>query len=197
MLIILADAELELLPEQIREDREAPGRIGKDTTLLDNHLFRDSIRRHFPEEVDRIGFPHISYSFVRMNEDSVLRDSIGLDYVIHTKHDIIIESADLRGIGPSYPEFSERVGRILVDNERRMSLLEYLDSRDIRGNTVVLHPQGNPALVVNEQLNFIIGGFPTGDFRSDLGNLRKFSIHEREITVPGALELLHFRLFRP
>jgi rRNA pseudouridine-1189 N-methylase Emg1 (Nep1/Mra1 family) len=62
-------------------------------------------------------------------------------------------------------------------------------------NTVVLHPKGDPGLVPDDKTNYIIGGFSEGDFRSDLGSLKKFSIYDKEITVPAALELLHFRLF--
>ncbi|MCL5407909.1 MAG: hypothetical protein M1518_00910 [Candidatus Thermoplasmatota archaeon] len=200
MFIVLADAELELVPERMRDDKEVRDllkRMGKETAILDNYLMRDSIKRHFPNEVRRIGFPDIAYEFVRINEESPLNDSIDLEYAIHTKNNTIIEKSDFGNFGAGYPEFVERVERILIEREKRTSLMDYLESKGIIGSAAVLHPRGNPGLVITDQSNLIIGGFPNGDFVSNMGSLRKFSIHEREITVPGVLELIHFRLFQP
>lgn len=199
MLIVLADAELELIPDLMRADEEIlclKSEKGDLDILLDNALMKKSIQKHFPKETERMGFPHIAYLFARMNEESLINDTYPLDYSIHTKHNLIIERGDISGIGAGYTEFKARVEELLVKKEKRMALSDYLESRDILANTVVLHPKGRRDVITNDQLNFIIGGFPEGDFKSNLGNLRKLSIHDREVTVPGALELLHFRLFQ-
>ncbi len=199
MLIILADAELELIPEHIKSDREAAvllKRLGKEDAILDNALLRGTVKKYYPGDVNRIGFPHIAYSFVRLSEETVLGESMNIDYAIHTKHDRIIERSSLGNTGPGYSEFIERVEEILAKKGKKVTLLEYLEQKGITGNTAVLHPSGGDGLVVNGQLNYVIGGFPEGDFRTDLGNLRRFSIHDKEITVPAVLELLHFRLFQ-
>jgi rRNA small subunit pseudouridine methyltransferase Nep1 len=199
MHIILADSELELIPDALKADneiRDMQKRRGKEDILLDNYLMRTSIRRHLPGRVDRVGFPSIAYAFFRMNEESVLKDTLKLEYAIHTKQGIILERRDLEGIGASYSEFVERVEDILTGSHRTMKLVDYLENLDIAGNTVVLHPKGRKDLVMNDQLSYVIGGFPEGDFISDLSGLRKFSIYEKEITVPAVLELLHFRLFQ-
>ncbi len=199
MLIILADAELELIPESIKRDGKVATllkRLGKEDSILDNALLRSVIEKYYPGDVNRMGFPHIAYSFVRLNEDTVLRETMKIDYAIHTKHDRIIESSTLGNIGPGYAEFVERVEEILSKRGKRVTLLEYLEQRGITGNTAVLHPTGNKGLVFNGQLNYVIGGFPEGDFRTDLGSLRRFSIHDGELTVPAVLELLHFKLYQ-
>jgi rRNA pseudouridine-1189 N-methylase Emg1 (Nep1/Mra1 family) len=199
MYFILADSELELIPEELKGDEDVRRFLrtyGKETALLDNHLMAASIRKHYPGLVNRIGFPHIAYAFSRLNEETVLNERMKIEYAIHTKNNVIIERSELRNVGAGYIEFVERVETLLQSNIRRMSLKDYVDSKGVPGNTVVLHPKGVSGLVINDQLNYVIGGFPEGDFKSDLGNLRKFSIHEREITVPAVLELLHFRLFQ-
>jgi rRNA small subunit pseudouridine methyltransferase Nep1 len=199
MLIVLADAELELVPEEMMRDEliRAIGRKeGKKDLLLDNFTMRKSIKKHFPGQEGRVGFPHISYLFVRMNEESLLNDYMKLDYAIHTKGNIIIEKRDLEGMGAGYEEFKRRMEEILEQGRKRMSLLEYLNFRGVEGNTVVLHPGGNEGLLVNDQLNYVMGGFPEGDFSSDLGSMRKFSIYGREATVPGIVEILHFKLYQ-
>jgi rRNA pseudouridine-1189 N-methylase Emg1 (Nep1/Mra1 family) len=199
MYIILADAELELTPELLKGDVEVQNvlkGLGKENKLLDNYLMNAAINRHLKSQAKRIGFPSIAYFFYRMNEESVLNESTRLEYAIHTKQNVIIEKGDLKGTGASYVEFTERVEKILESKPRKMKLVDYLDSKDITGNTVVLHPRGSIGLVMNNELNYIIGGFPTGDFSSDLTGLRKFAIYDKEITVPAVLELLHFKLFR-
>lgn len=198
MFIILADAELELVPEEMKGEEEIRSILrshGKENTLLDNSKMRSSIAKHFPNDINRMGFPHIAYLFARMNEESILSEIVKLEYAIHTKNDVIIEKNDLVGIGAGYTEFAERVEVLLQKNTIRKKLAEYVEEVGTPGNTVVLHPKGKSGLVVNDQFNYIIGGFPEGDFRSNLGSLRKFAIHDKEITVPGVLELLHFKLF--
>ncbi len=197
MIIILADAELELIPEEMKKDedvRKYLRKMGKEDSILDNFLLRSSIGNHFPSEVNRIGFPQIAYQFYRLNEETLLGEGRKLDYAIHTKNNDIIEKVDLRDCGSSYWEFVETVEELLTKRRKRMGILEYLEEKGILGNTVVLHPRGRQDLVVNDQLNYVIGGFPEGDFRSNLEGLRKFSIHDREVTVPGILEMLHFKL---
>ncbi|MFG1446499.1 MAG: hypothetical protein AAE975_04940 [Thermoplasmatales archaeon] len=198
MFIILADAELELVPEEMKGEDEIRSILkatGKENTLLDNSKMRSSIAKHYPKYINRMGFPHIAYIFTRLNEESILNETIKLDYAIHTKHDVIIEKDDLAGIGAGYTEFAERVEMLLQKKTVKRKLVEYVEEIGTPGNTAVLHPNGKSGLVVNDQFNYIIGGFPEGDFRSNLLTLRKFAIHDKEITVPSVLELLHFKLF--
>ncbi|MGC8561962.1 MAG: hypothetical protein ACP5NO_02020 [Thermoplasmata archaeon] len=198
MFIILADAELELVPDELKSEGEIRSILkeyGKENVLLDNSRMRTSIAKHFPGSVNRIGFPHIAYVFATLNNESVLNETVKMNYAIHTKHNVIIERSDIEGIGAGYTEFAERMEMILQKNPKRKKLVEYIEEIGTPGNTVVLHPNGKSGLVVNDQFNYVIGGFPEGDYRSDLGNLKKFSLHDNEITVPGILELLHFKLF--
>jgi|GEM_PF-930334 rRNA small subunit pseudouridine methyltransferase Nep1 len=201
MLILLADAELELVPEQLwnEEDviREAKSK-GKEPSrmILDNHSMRNAIRRMFPGKEGRIGFPQIAYLFHIMNKETVLNGHIEVDYAIHTKHNVIIEKSDLIEGEGGYESFIEIIERMLWERSKTATVMDYLDQKGIAGNTVVLHPQGRSGLLPTAQSNYVIGGFPQGDFVSDLGKMRRFSIYEEEITVPGVLELLHFRIFK-
>ncbi|MEM0135910.1 MAG: hypothetical protein QXU18_11930 [Thermoplasmatales archaeon] len=199
MYIILADAELELIPDELKNEDEVKSILkkkGKETALLDNYELGYSISKRFHGYANRMGFPHIAYVFAKLNEESVLNETTELDYAIHTKNDVIIRKSDLSGIGAGYNEFAERVEHLLLSNPKRMSLLQFVKTIGGIENTVVLHPKGKSGLVVNDEMNYIIGGFPEGNYMSDLGLLEKFSIYDREITVPGVLELLHFKLFQ-
>ncbi len=198
MIIILADSELELVPDFMKDEEDVKHilrREGKADILLDDAVMRKSIQKFFPQEAGRIGFPYIAYMFFRLNEETLLNDRIDLDYAIHTKNHTIIERKDFRNCGLSYCEFAAFVEERLRRGKGSKGLIGYLEEKGILGHTAVLHPKGRREIVVNDQANFIIGGFPNGDFRSNLENLRKFSLYEREITVPAVLELLHFRLF--
>ncbi|MGC8645806.1 MAG: hypothetical protein ACP5UO_06090 [Thermoplasmata archaeon] len=198
MIILLADAELELVPPAMLRDKEVQDvlrREGKENVLLDNHVMKESILRHFPERAGRIGFPDIAYMFWRMNRETVLQEKKEIEYAIHTKWNVIIETRDLEGIDPSYMAFKERVEELLSNPRRESPLLGYLRSKGVLENTMVLHPLGQEGIPISSNSNYVIGGFPEGDFISDLGNMKKVSLHREEITVPSVIEILHFRLF--
>ncbi|MEM4212741.1 MAG: hypothetical protein QXO63_00285 [Thermoplasmatales archaeon] len=197
-MIILADAELELVPDEILNEDDVKSIVekeGRKNILLENCKMRRSIEKFFPKSSNRIGFPDIAYMFYRMNEESAVMREMNIGYAIHTKMNIVIEDKDLRGIGPSYFEFKERVEEILSENHKKISLMEYLKSKGIEKNTVVLHPKGRRPLPRKTGISYVIGGFPQGDFVSNISYLDLFSIHEEELTVPAVLELLHFNLF--
>ncbi|MEM0141553.1 MAG: hypothetical protein QXN66_05930 [Thermoplasmatales archaeon] len=199
MMIILADAELELVPNQmlVEEDvKKVLEREGKENVLLDNYEMRRAISKHFPQKVNRIGFPDIAYMFWRLSAESTISKAMNIGYAIHTKFNVIIEQNDLMGIGPSYAEFKERVEKILLGTHRKEKIIDYLRSKGILDNVVVLHPKGKDNLQYSVNLNYVIGGFPEGDFSSDLRGLPKSSIYDRELTVPAVVELLHFGIFR-
>jgi len=198
MIVLLADAELELLPDVMLQELEIQDilrRLGKDNILLDNHSMKKYISKYFPGNLRRMGFPDIAYMFWRMNEESVLRDVMNINYAIHTKWNIIIEREDLLGIEPSYLAFKERVEEILSRPRKKSSALEYLKSKGKIENTVVLHPRGEECLPISGDMNYVIGGFPEGDFISEFIDIRKLRLHRDELTVPAVLEILHFRLF--
>ncbi|MEM0138838.1 MAG: hypothetical protein QW100_03835 [Thermoplasmatales archaeon] len=197
-MIILADAEIELVPDEILNEEDVKSIVnkeGKKNILLENYRMRRSIEKFFPQSSGRVGFPDIAYMFYRMNEESAMMREMNIEYAIHTKMNVVIEDKDLRGIGSSYFEFKERVEDILSGSHRKIALMDYLKSRGIERSTVVLHPNGRSPLPRKTGISYVIGGFPQGDFVSNISDLDSFSIHEEELTVPAVLELLHFNLF--
>lgn len=199
MFILLADSELELVPEEMQVEacvRGAALSRGKDASemLLDNYLMREAILKHNPLQLNRIGFPHISYLFHVLNSESILSGSIHLEYAIHTKNNIVIEGEELRQARKGFDQFRDVVEKLLAGESKKSSLIDYLDRKGALDNSVVLHPNGGTGLITTDRLNYIIGGFPQGDFISDLGPLRLFSLYQNEITVPAVVELLHSKL---
>ncbi len=196
MKFILADTEIEYIPQVILNDREfkrefrPKGYPGE--ALLNYPVHRKFIERYFPEKASRMGRLHIPYFFTRMTEESIINNFYEVDYAIHTKDGYIIEKSELKDI-QSYEEFIGEVDRLLSLKSKINNLNEYLEKLGY-DSIYVLHPSGNKSMDVKADSIFIIGGFAEGDFTSDLSRFEKLKVFEKEITVPSALEILHFSI---
>jgi rRNA small subunit pseudouridine methyltransferase Nep1 len=205
--IILADSELELIPNEILRERcilnnarargKAPERI-----LLDASHHHPAFGK-LPDS-ERRGRPDIVHFFLMLCMDSDLSAEGKLRVFVHTRNNDVIAVNPQTRLPPHYPRF---VGLIETLYEQRVvpsrenALLELRDnvSLDMLVNAlkpdkvVVLDSTGEAVPLADkfaslkaDRVVIVIGGFSKGTYRSDLNKLGKpikVSLGERMLKV--------------
>jgi rRNA small subunit pseudouridine methyltransferase Nep1 len=194
---ILADAELELVPKEILNERcilnnararaKAPERI-----LLDASHHHPAFGK-LPES-ERRGRPDLTHFFLMLSMDSDLTAEGKLRVFVHTRNNDVIAVNPETRLPPHYPRFVGLIESLYeqrVVPSRENALLELRN--DVKLDTLVnalkpdaifvLSPTGEEldmpqafADAKAERVVVIIGGFPKGDFKSDLTKLKHTKI---------------------
>jgi len=185
--LLLADAELELVPEEIaghaaiisscKRRRHPASRM-----LLDSSLHHSAMKR-LPE-FERRGRPDIVHFFLMVALESVLNKRGLLRTYIHTRSDQLITIDPAARLPRSYSRFVGLMESLLVEKavpSPDRPLLEVREGfsferclQEIRPSwTVVMSEGGEPGRLEERfrkrsDLLCVIGGFPRGDFRSDV-----------------------------
>ncbi|MFQ6060306.1 MAG: 16S rRNA methyltransferase [Thermoplasmata archaeon] len=183
--MILADAELELIPEELWNHpsviRNAKRRRKKPSQML-----LDASLHHFAfkdvSESQRRGRPDIVHFFLMLCLDSILNAEGKLTTFVHTRNDELIEVSPETRLPKNYNRFvglmedlfEKRAvpkSKPLITLRKGMTLKEVL--RRCRPKyTVCLSPDGEPVELIplfkeaKTPTACIIGGFPEGDFLS-------------------------------
>lgn len=205
LTILLVDAELELIPEDMLDDysirlhgkkrKKAPQKI-----ILDSNYMHTAIERFYPGESNRRGRPDIIYHFLTMAMESMLNKTGKLRVWIHTRDDRIIEISPEIRLPKSYNRFVGLMEDLFEKEEIKAGEKTLL--RIARGNVAdllklsgsdnlkILSPKGERVSVTgffadnNEEQSIMIGGFSEGDFRTDVYGLGKsYSIFDEELTI--------------
>ena len=203
--ILIADAELELIPGDMLDDysiklhakkrKKPPQKI-----LLDSNYMHSAIDRHYPGESNRRGRPDIVYHLLAVAMESILNKKGELRIWIHTRTDSIIEVSPNTRLPKSYNRFIGLFEDLFEKGEikfEEQTLLK-VHNGDLRklidlaaaDNLKILSPKGNLTTVSklvdpeDNEASFIIGGFSEGDFKSDVyGLAESFSIYQEELTI--------------
>jgi rRNA small subunit pseudouridine methyltransferase Nep1 len=184
LTLILADAELEIVPAELtghpavhasaKKRGRSPGSI-----LLDSSLHHPALR-NLPDG-DRRGRPDLVHGFVLLCLDSILNVERRLETVVHTRHDDVIRFAPETRVPRNYTRFVGLMedlfakGVVPPDNplirlERGTPLARLLASRT--GPRWAFAEGGEPIDLpaelarVPDELVAVVGGFPHGEFRS-------------------------------
>lgn len=182
--LILAESELELIPEEIRRHKQVTGYaryVHKSTEniLLDSSLFFRAMAK-LPES-ERRGRPDIVHFSLLLALDSPACRRGELQVFVHARNDRIIRIENETRLPKNYSRFvglMEQLfqtgkvppeGKLLLSLEKK-SLKELLAELKPK-RTVLLHQLGHRAgleemkgiLSVGE-VALIVGGFPHGDF---------------------------------
>jgi len=198
LTLILADAELELVPQAVAGHpsvRTSAKRRGRSpgTLLLDSSLHHPALR-NFPEG-ERRGRPDIAHLFTLLCLDSVLNAQRQLQTIVHTRNDDVIRFAAETRIPKNYPRFVGLMedlfqkgavpeGQPLLTLQRGVSLEKLLSgcpsprwAFSETGERVQLWTE---LAALEGDLTAVVGGFPHGDFRSPVSKLcdRMVAIHE-------------------
>lgn len=205
--MVLADSELELIPEELYRERcilnnarargKAPEKI-----LLDASHHHPAFARL--RESERRGRPDITHFFLMLCLDSDLSAQGRLRAFVHTRNDDVIAVNPETRLPPNYPRFVGLV-ETLFEKEvvpsaenallelRRGVPLHMLVKALKPDKVVVLDPNGEKidslpgklAELKGDRVAIILGGFSKGTFRSDLNLLspERYCLGDRMMKV--------------
>jgi len=204
LTIIIADAELETIPEKMQGDhaiRKYSKEKGKpvNEVILDSNYMHTSIDRYFPGESSRRGRPDIIYILLQVAMESILNKNGMLRIFVHTRNDICITVNPRVRLPKSYNRFIGlmeslfKKGEISSDGEVLLKA-DKMDAgncieKNRKGDLVILSPDGEKAKLYrvisgDKDYTVIIGGFPEGDYVSDVYPLAgAYSIFREELTI--------------
>ena len=194
---VLADSELELVPQEIVNERcilnnaRARGKAPEKILLDASH--------HHPAfgklpDSERRGRPDIVHFFLMLCIDSDLSVEGKLRVFVHTRNNDVIAVKPETRLPPHYPRFVGLIESLYeqrVVPSRENALLELRNGVTLDAlisalkpdDVVVLTPTGEEVLlpekfasIKGERVVVIIGGFSKGDFRSDLSKIKHTKI---------------------
>jgi len=194
---ILADSELELVPQEIVNERcilnnaRARGKAPEKILLDASH--------HHPAfgklpDSERRGRPDLVHYFLMLCIDSDLTAEGKLRVFVHTRNNDVIAVNPETRLPPHYPRFVGLIEslyeqRVVPSKEnpllelRQGVTLETLVNALKPDEVLVMNPVGEetPLLekfgsIKSERVAVIIGGFSRGDFKSDLSKLKPTNI---------------------
>ncbi|MBI4393838.1 MAG: 16S rRNA methyltransferase [Euryarchaeota archaeon] len=208
LTLILADAELERVPPQIaghpsvRVHSKKAQKKG-EWLMLDSSLHHKALES--VPDGDRRGRPDIVHLFLLTALDSILNIEGGLRVYVHTRDDMLITVDPKTRIMRNYNRFVGlveqlfHVGRVpregepLMTLERDVTLVDAVE-RAKADRVIVLSEAGKRVAVhefleevgsASENVCIVIGGFPKGEFRSDVSKIagETFSFHTSALSA--------------
>jgi rRNA small subunit pseudouridine methyltransferase Nep1 len=204
--LILADAELELVP----------GRIARERCVLNSARVRGKVpekmildaSHHHPAfgklpDGDRRGRPDIVHMFLLLSLDSDMNAAGRLRVFVHTRNDDVVAVNPETRLPPNYIRFVGLIEQLFeqqVVPSRENALLELRRKVPLAtlvnalkpDSVIILDPEGERtpledaiASAEGERVVVIMGGFSKGTFSSDMGKLKatRVSLGERMLKV--------------
>ena len=186
MHIILGDAELELVPKEIQGHpavvKQAKQRKKKPSNiLLDATYHHQAIRSRYGSEAERRGRPDIVHFFLMNAQESLLNLTGKLRVYVHTRNNEVLRINPETRIPKAYIRFVGLMENLfhngaVPNSEKPLITIERMSLKELAkgmGNKViVLSEKGKRVnlkdMVIPEDVTFVIGGFPHGDFLSNL-----------------------------
>jgi len=207
MHLVLAESEFELVPEAIRAHPSvrAPARRSgsrASRALLDSSLHHSALRA-LPEG-ERRGRPDIVHTVLLLAQDSILNQRGGLRVWIHTRNDELLVLDPRTRIMRNYNRFVGLAEQVLREGKapptgdpllllERGVTLKGAVARTGARSAIVFDDAGDrmsmrevlaPHAAAREAVACVIGGFPSGAFRADLGFAdRRVSIHDAPLSA--------------
>lgn len=223
LTLVLADAELERVPEAIADHPQVAKPADRKETeatrmLLDASRHHHAMRAAELKERRRRGRADLMHLFLLTALDSALNLEGGLNTLVHTRHHELIEVAPETRIMRAYPRFKGLIETLFEEGEvgpadrdplltltRRKPLPAILKGLD-PDHTIVLDPAGEdvepadeiPCLAgEHDHVAVVLGGFPHGDYASPVDRVAdaQWSIHDERLSVWTAASeiLVHWR----
>ncbi len=185
MHLILGDSELELVPREIQTHpsviKNAKMRNKKASTIILDANFHHSAIRKYGMEAERRGRPDIVHFFLMNSQESILNSEGKLRVYVHTRNNDVIKIKPETRLPKSYGRFIGLIehlfqNRYIPDKEEPLLTMEKMSLQSIAKSTgnkiVVLSEKGRRVNLkdyeIPRDITFIIGGFPSGDFLSNV-----------------------------
>ncbi len=186
MHIILGDAELELVPQEIQGHpsvvKHAKRRNKRPSSiLLDATYHHQAIRSRYGHEAERRGRPDIVHFFLINAQESLLNMEGKLRVYVHTRNNEVLRFKPEVRIPKSYVRFIGLMENlfhngVVPSKENPLITLEKMSLKELAlsiGKPVILLSERGKRVKINymeipEDVTIIIGGFPHGDFLSNV-----------------------------
>lgn len=185
--LLLVDSEIELVPREIANHPavriNATKRKKPASQILLDATLHHSAMRQLPQ-ADRRGRPDIVHFFLLLSLESLLNRKGFLRTFVHTRNNELIVVDPSTRLPKNYPRFIGLMESLFVDRAvppRGVPLLKLSEGYSFKrcleeiahSEVVVLSEQGTRAKLSQrfqgkKDLLCVIGGFPRGDFRSDV-----------------------------
>lgn len=203
LTLFFVDSELETIPEKMWNDPavvQISSRRGKKPgkILLDSSLLHRSIDTYFPGSSNRMGRPDVFHILLNVLNSSILNILGELRVYVHTRNDILITINPETRFPKSYNRFAGlmeqlfelgeiRSGEKVLANTESMTAAESIRKYG-KGEVTIMWPSGEHVnrnnLISGKDQTFVVGGFTSGDYKSDLSNIgRRVSIFGEELTI--------------
>ena len=186
MHLIIGDSEVEIVPQAIQGHpavvkyaklrKKKPSRI-----LLDASYHHQAIRSKYPAEAERRGRPDIAHLVLLNAQESLLNHEGLLQFYMHTRNNEVIRFAPETRLPKAYHRFVGLIehvfqNRYVPDKENPLLVLEKMSlqalAKECGGKIIVLSEKGRRINLrkyeIPKDVTFIVGGFPNGDFLSNV-----------------------------
>ena len=217
LTLVLADSELELVPESIAghgccvSHAKKRGK-GPRQTLLDSTVHYPALERL--EDGNRRGRPDLVHFFLLTALDSIQNLEGALRVVVHTRNGQVIRVRPDTRLPKNQNRFVSLMEQLLLrgqvppQGEPLMTLEEGTVEGILKGakaeRTIVLSPRGKASdlrrhfsRLRGKDVICVIGGFPDGDFTSPVYEMAdevlSISPHELKVWAVAAEVLVNFR----
>ena len=221
--LVLADSELEPVPEPLRDHPTVtkPAQrkdVDPERMLLDASIHHWAMDEHDLDEREGRGRPDLAHLFLLNALDSALNLEGGLQTHIHTRNDEHVRIDPATRIIRAYPRFKGLMGQLFAEGEvgppdrdplmqlaTPAPLAAVLDRIDA-DRVIALDPEGqatDPAEKLawhageHDHVCLVLGGFPSGSYTSSVDRLadETWSIHPKPLSVWTAASevLVHWR----
>ena len=197
MHLILGDSELEIVPQEIQGHpavvKHAKSRRKRPSNLLlDATYHHQAIRSKYGVEAERRGRPDIVHFFLMNAQESILNNEGKLEVYVHTRNNDVIYVDPKTRLPKSYPRFVGLMedlfhNKAVPNADEPLLRLEKMSLQSLAGGlgnrVVVLSERGKRVNLweydIPKDVTVIIGGFPSGDFLSNVGFADEvISIHD-------------------
>ncbi|NLK25598.1 MAG: hypothetical protein GX307_03360 [Euryarchaeota archaeon] len=198
--LVLADAELELVPEMPDGAGEPGTRAPFQNIPVLDAYFHGNVICDLPES-DRRGRPDILHKCLSLCQESILNREGMLRAYVHTRNDQVISLDSGTRIPPNYVEFLNEMGSLLMGhpvNGYNIASKTYSELiREMNADEIIaLTPLGEEYDLIelfeshsSATLAVTIGAFPEGDYTSPVYEMAdiKVSLGPRLLTVPSVV----------
>lgn len=201
LTLILTDAELELIPKEIQNHPSVKNtakarnkKVGE--VILDSSLHHSALENL--KDGSKRGRPDIAHIFLILTLDSIANLENQLEIFIHTRNNEVISVNNKTRIPKNYNRFIGLIEQLFREKEvPKDSPLLKIENKNFaqlisecRGRRIALTPEARKidlTEVFRKEDDFvcIIGGFPEGDFLSNVYELveEKISIYDGLLKV--------------
>lgn len=188
LIIVLADAELELVPiSEVKLDEELEAVQSMHSIPILDAYFHNDLMKELPE-ASRRGRGDIVHNCLSLCQNSIPNRKGILKVFVHTRDDKAITIDPSTEIPPNYIKFLNDMGSLLKGETVPGYGITSKTVKDIVNEmnadlVVTLHPQGNEHSLKDlfdsrstGTVLVIVGAFPEGDYRSPVNKISEMTI---------------------